>query len=152
MRYGGCKAFKKVDPPLATDAEVESLVTAFEDASLPYPHWTHRAHLAVAVAYLTRYRFDLALDRIRIHINLYNGKRGKADGYHETVTAAHMLRVAAYLQSKVERPTLAQAVDEVTTLCGNGWLAAHYSPGRLASAEAKAGWVEPDLTPLDGRG
>lgn len=152
MRSGSCIGFKKVDPPLSTDAEVEELVTAFEDATLPYSRWTHRAHLAVAVVYLTRYRFDLALDRVRLHIQLYNGIRGKADGYHETVTAAHMARVAAYLQSKVDPPTLAAAVAEVAALCPKGWLAAHYSPGRLASAEARAGWVDPDLAPLDDRG
>jgi hypothetical protein len=152
MRRGGCKAFNKVDPPLSTDAEVEGLVTAFEDATLPYSQWTHRAHLAVAVVYLTRYRFDLALDRVRLHIRLYNGKRGQADGYHETVTAAHMIRVAAYLQSQADPPTPAAAVAGVAAVCGKGWLAAHYSPGRLASAEARAGWVEPDLAPLDDLG
>lgn len=152
MRSGSCIGFRKVDPPLATDAEVEALVTAFEDATLPYTRWTHRAHLAVAVVYLTRYRFDLALDRVRLHIRLYNGKRGKADGYHETVTAAHMIRVAAYLQSRLDPPALAEAVAEVSELCPKGWLARHFAPGRLASAEAKAGWVEPDLAPLDDWG
>jgi hypothetical protein len=152
MRYGGCKGVRKVDPPLSTDAEVEELVTAFEDATLPYSQWTHRAHLAVAVVYLTRYRFDLALDRVRLHIQLFNGNRGRPDGYHETVTAAHMVRVAAYLASQVDPPPLTAAVAEVAALCPKGWLARHYSPGRLASAEAKAGWVEPDLAPLDDRG
>ncbi len=152
MRSGSCIGFRKVDPPLSTDAEVEELVAAFEDATLPYAQWTHRAHLAVAVVSLTRYRFDLALDRVRLHIRLYNGKRGQADGYHETVTAAHMIRVAAYLQSKVDPLTLAEAVAEVSDLCPNGWLAAHYSPERLASDEARRGWVDPDLAPLDDRG
>jgi hypothetical protein len=152
MRSGSCIGFRKVDPPLSTDAEVEALVVAFEEATLPYSRWTHRAHLAVAVVYLTRYRFELALDRVRLHIQLYNGKRGKADGYHETISVAHMVRVAAYLRSQVDPPTLTDAVAELTTLCGKGWLTAHYSPGRLASAEAKAGWVEPDLAPLDDWG
>jgi len=133
----------------AADAEIEELVTAFEECRLPYPQWTHRAHLAVAVVYLTRYRFATALDRARVHINLYNHTRGKADGYHETITVLHMRRVAQYLAEQIEPPSLVAALDAVTELCAKGWTARYYSPQRLGSAEAKAGWVEPDLEPLD---
>jgi hypothetical protein len=149
MRYGGCKVVRTVDGPLATDAEVEELVAAFEDCSLPYTRWTHRAHLAVALVYLTRYRYELALDRVRLHINLYNRTRGKPHGYHETVTVLHMWRVAKYLAEQVEPPTLVAALDALTELCGKGWTVRHYSPERLASPEARAGWVEPDREPLD---
>ena len=150
MKGGGCgRRPVKADVPFATDADVETLVTAFEECSLPYPRWTHRAHLAVALVYLIRYRYQLALDRVRIHITLYNRTRGKPDGYHETITVLHMRRVERYLAEQVEPPSLIAALDELTGVCAEGWLARHYSPERLASAEAKAGWVEPDREPLD---
>lgn len=149
MRYGGCKVMKKVDVPFTTDAEIEALVTAFEECSLPYSRWTHRAHLAVALVYLTRYRSQLALDRIRLHINLYNRTRGKADGYHETVTVLHMWRVAKHLAEQLEPRSLVAALDALAELCGKGWMARHYSPERLGSPEARAGWVEPDRDPLE---
>jgi hypothetical protein len=149
MRYGGCRVPRKADVPLTTDADIEELVAAFEECSLPYSQWTHRAHLAVALVYLTRYRYDLALDRVRTHINLYNRTRGKPDGYHETITVLHMWRVAKYLAEQVEPPPLVAALDALTELCGKGWTARYYSPERLASPEARAGWVEPDREPLD---
>jgi hypothetical protein len=152
MRRGSCVPLRKVDVPFATDADVEALVTAFEDCTLAYPRWTHRAHLAVALVYLTRYRFPLALDRARVHIDLYNRTRGNPDGYHETITVLHMRRVARYLAEQVEPPSLVVALDDLTALCAKGWTLRHYSPERLGSAEARAGWVEPDREPVDEAG
>src|SRR4051812_16659654 len=119
MRSVGCgrlrmKTEAPTVAPRAADAEIEELVTAFEECRLPYPQWTHRAHLAVALVYLTRYRFANALDRARIHINLYNHTRGKPDGYHETITVLHMRRAAQYLAEQVEPPSLAAALDALT--------------------------------------
>lgn len=146
---GGCFRVKKADVPFASDADVEELVTAFENATLPYSRWTHRAHLAVAVVYLTRYGFDLALDRIRLHIRFYNLKRGDPDGYHETITALHMLKVAAYLNAQLEPPTLLAALDAVSALLPVEWVAKHYSPERLRTDAARTAWVDPDREPLD---
>jgi hypothetical protein len=39
----------KRELPLQQDADVERLVGAFEALTFPREHWTHRAHLAVAV-------------------------------------------------------------------------------------------------------
>lgn len=144
-----CVGTRKPVAAWTTDAEVEGLVAAFEACTLPHPQWTHRAHLAVAAVYLTRYRFPLAVDRARVHIQLYNRTRGKPDGYHETVTVLHMRRVMRYLLEQVEPPTLVNAIDELATLCAKGWLRRYYSPERLWSAEAKAAWVDPDREPLD---
>ena len=141
-----------VDTPFTTDAEIEELVTEFEAGDLPSHRWSHRAHLAVAVVYLTRDWFDTALDRARRHINKHNHARGRPGGYHETITVVHMRRIAAYLRTRAEPPTLVQAVEEVYALCSGGWLATHYSPERLASAEARRTWVEPDLAPLEDWG
>lgn len=154
-RVGGvCKRVREVviDTPFTTDAEIEELVAEFEAGRLPSHRWSHRAHLAVAVVYLTREWFDYALDRIRRHINLHNHARGNPGGYHETITVLHMRRIAAYLRTRAEPPTLVQAVEEVYALCNGRWLSAHYSPERLASAEARRSWVEPDLAPLEDWG
>ena len=151
---GACKRVREVvvDILFTTDTEIEELVTVFEAGRLPSPRWSHRAHLAVAVVYLTRDWFDTALDRARRQINKHNHARGRPGGYHETITVVHMRRIAAYLRTRTEPPTLVQAVEEVSALCSGGWLSAYYSPERLASAEARARWVEPDLAPLDDWG
>ena len=37
--------------PVPTTREIEDLVLAFEDTTLPYPQWTHGAHLTVGLWY-----------------------------------------------------------------------------------------------------
>lgn len=78
-----------------TAAEIEALVTAFEAGTLPKPHWTHEAHLVVALKTLDQRPFNAALDHLRTRIRAYNEATGTANtdhaGYHETLTV-HFLR------------------------------------------------------------
>jgi hypothetical protein len=138
----------KIDAPFADDAEVADMVARFEACTWPYPRWTHRAHLGVALAYLRDLSFDEALARARHHIPLYNRTCGDPDGYHDTITMLFMRRVARYLKA---HPTcsLADAVEELAVECDIRWPLRYYSPELLWSAEARAGWVEPDVRPLD---
>lgn len=48
--------------------ELESLVRRFEDCTLPREEWTHRAHLAIAVWYLSHLPREVATERIRMGI------------------------------------------------------------------------------------
>ena len=135
-----------VEPSLATDADVADLVTRFEACTLPYPNWTHRAHLAVAVSYLRRLPFPAALDRVRENIQRYNRTCGTPDGYHETITVVFLRAVAAYLERHPDAGAAA-AVAELAATCDMAWVARHYSADRLESG--KADWAEPDLRDLD---
>lgn len=136
-----------VEPVLATDADVAGLVAAFEDCTLPYPNWTHRAHLAVAVSYIKRLPFPAALDRVRERIQLYNRVRGSGEGYHETITVLFMRAVADYL-AKHPGAGPAAAVADLAAACDMTWVRQYYSVERLDSPDAKSGWVEPDVRPL----
>jgi len=139
---------EKPDPPFTSDAEFSDLVRLFESCDLPGERWTHRAHLAVATAYLCGYPLDEATDRARAHIRRYNASRGNTTGYHETITVLFMRRVARDLESA--SPTaLAGFVNDLTGRYPVGWLLGYYSQVRLWSAEARAGFVPPDLKPLD---
>lgn len=136
-----------VEPALATDADVAALVAAFEACTLPYENWTHRAHLAVAVSYARAFPFAAALDRVRANIQRYNKARGSGTGYHETITVVFLRAVADYV---ARRPDMgvAAALAELGGVLDIAWLGRHYSADLLASAEAKAGYVEPDVRPL----
>jgi hypothetical protein len=142
---------EKIDLPFRSDAEVAEMVASFERCDWPYPRWTHRAHLGVALYYLLRYPFDLALARIRHHIPLYNRTCGDPAGYHETITVLFMWRVDRYVKDRACDLSLSEAVEELRAECDMRWPLLYYSPERLWSAEAKAGWVEPDLKPIDFR-
>lgn len=139
----------KIDEPFASDAAVADMVARFEACEWPYPRWTHRAHLGVALSYLRQHPFDAALERVRRHIPLYNRTCGDPDGYHETVTVLFMRRAARYVQDRPAGFSLAAAVEELAGLCDMSWPLRYYSADRLWSPEAKAGWVEPDREPLD---
>lgn len=140
---------EKIDLPFATDAEVVDMVVQFERCEWPYPRWTHRAHIGVALYYLRTYSLEVALDRGRLHIPMYNRTRGDPAGYHETITVLFMRRVHRYLQDNPSQPSLADAIEEVAAACDMLWPLRYYSTERLWSAEARAGWVDPDRQPLD---
>jgi hypothetical protein len=137
----------KPDPPFTSAAEIAELVRLFESCQLPGEGWTHRAHLAVAATYLRAYPLPEATNRARAHIRRYNESRGNHTGYHETITVLFMRLVAREL--KVDPADLAGFVNGLAGRFAVDGLYAHYSKDRLWSAEARAGFVEPDLRPLD---
>ncbi len=139
----------KIDLPFRSDDELLEMVAHFEACQWPYPRWTHRAHLGVAVVYLRQHSFDAALERIRQHIQLYNRTCGDPEGYHETITILFMRRVNRFLQDNRELESLAGAVDEWAAILDMKWPLTYYSPELLWSAEAKARWAEPDLRQID---
>ncbi len=138
----------KIDSPLRSDSELHELVAGFDDCSWPFERWTHRAHLAVATAYLGRYPLTEATDRARAGIQLYNRTRGDGVGYHETLTVLFMRLVAREL--RVAQPTgLAAFVNDLAERFRVEALLGYYSRERLFSAEARAEFIEPDLRPID---
>jgi hypothetical protein len=137
-----------------TDA-VHKIVTAFESRDLPHDAWTHRAHLTVAAWYVMWHGPDLALERVRDGIQRLNAAHGVPQtptrGYHETLTHFYIWLVArAVARAGITSP-LAQIVNRVIDECTDRDLPlAYYSRERLSSWEARTGWLEPDLAPLDG--
>jgi hypothetical protein len=140
-------------PPRSTLEEIAALVAAFERCDLPREAWTHRAHLLAAVWYLATYGIEDGVERVRSGIQRFNAAKGVAPtptgGYHETITRFYLWAVRCHLR---EAPRDATLVD-----LANGFAAAwadknrifdYYSRDRLFSAEARRGWVEPDLIPL----
>ena len=129
--------------------EIASLVSAFDDCSLPRPEWTHAAHLTVALWYLLRHDAGEATNLIRAGILRYNAAHGIAatptGGYHETLTLFWIRCVRQYLAAHTQdTPLLALANGLVARYDKNTPLK-YYTRERLFSPVARAGWVEPDL-------
>ncbi|MCT0224894.1 hypothetical protein [Synechococcus sp. CS-1328] len=139
-------ATSKIELPLNSDAEIARLVDQFEVQELPYKHWTHRAHLAVAVYYLHNHTFNETLKTIRRKINDYNRARGDPNGYNETVTIAFLAKIREQLTQPSSRISAWQDFTLAVSTCTIAWLYNHYSPELVWSDEAKARWVPPDLT------
>jgi hypothetical protein len=135
--------------------EIHSLVGEFEACTLPRVRWTHAAHLTVALWYLLQTDVEQATGLIRSGIQKYNQACGvemtKTSGYHETITLFSIWAIRKYIRS-VELPG---SIEEIA----KGLLASaygdknlplqYYTRERLMSWEARSGWAEPDIKPLE---
>jgi hypothetical protein len=134
-------------------AEAVRVVAGFMDGTLPHAEWTHRAHLTVALWYAAHHDADEALDLIRVGILRLNAAHGvpttPTRGYHETITRFYMRVVAHFVEQEESGGDWAERANRLVARYGHRELPLrHYSEARLKSAEARAGWVEPDLLPL----
>ncbi len=153
----------------ATALSDEEFLRHFEACTLPYVHWTHRAHLRVAYLYVTRFGLEGAIPKVTAGIRAYNKSQGIEDtptsGYHETMTVAWLHLVAAML---AEYGPTGAVLPDSPPLLGPGappslefleaqqqlrekkLLRLYYSRARFGSPEAKYSFVPPDLTPFTG--
>ena len=130
----------------------EELRRAFESCTLPFAFWNHRAHVRMAFLYASQYPFDAALDRMRLSIKAYNASQQVPEsldrGYHETITVAFMGLVRSELTRRGPYPDSEAFCDCHSDLLDKSLLLKFYSKQRLMTAEAKRGFVEPDLGEL----
>jgi hypothetical protein len=139
---------------VAESTLTDELVEAFLACTLPKPEWTHQAHLRVGLWHLIHLSPSEALDRLRDRIQHYNQSCGVANtetsGYHESITRFYVWRIARYLDNVDRSRSADELADELIALHGDKELPLrYYSRERLMSPEARLGWVEPDLAPLD---
>ena len=138
---------------LVPEVDVEDLAARFAVPSLRKAEWTHVAHLAVGAWHVDRYGAADALVRLRDGIRRLNVSIGGANtpssGYHETITAAYVTLLAAFLDTCPELPLADRIVRMLTSpLADRDMLFTFYSRERLLSTDARARWVDPDLAPL----
>jgi hypothetical protein len=130
----------------------EALLRAFESFSIPRDRWRHRDHLRVAYLLLSRHPFDEALSRFRKGVKAINAVHGVVDapdrGYHETMTVAWLRVVDAMRREYGPAESSEAFCDRHPELHPKTLLRLFYSRRRMMSAEAKARFVEPDLTAL----
>jgi NTE family protein len=139
---------------LVPEVDVEDLAARFAVPSLQKAEWTHVAHLAVGAWHVEHYGAAEALTRLRDGIRRLNVSIGGANtpssGYHETITAAYVTMLAAYLEACPAGLPLQVRVDRLLSgpLAARDMLFTFYSRECLFSTAARAGWVDPDRTPL----
>jgi len=127
----------------------------FENCTLPFEQWTHRAHVRVAYLYLCQNAFDAALDLMRAGVRRYNAANdvpeGPTSGYNETTTVAFVHLVAAVRAAYAKT----HPVDSSNAFCDmhpqlmtKHALRLFYSPERRMDPRAKTEFIDPDLAPL----
>ena len=136
--------------------EIDSLIHAFQEGSLPRSQWTHEAHLTVALWYLCYDSEQEAINAIRNGIKLYNSVQGiettQNSGYHETVTLFWVRNVGRYLADESHNRSIVHLANGLIAKYADRTLPfRYYTRERLMSWEARINWVEPDLKSLSSQ-
>lgn len=130
------------------DGEIQALVSEFEACSFHPSEFKHYQHLTVALWYITRFPYDEAVERMKDGIRRLATTYGKT-GYHETITVFWLSVVRDFLADAATVGSVALLANQLIDRCvDKDLIRDYYSSELLASARAKAEWVEPDLKPL----
>ena len=131
-----------------SDEEIRSLVSKFEACSLQPSEFRHQQHLAVVLWYVAKLPYPDASERMKRGIQHLATSFGKT-AYHETITEFWLRMVRGFLPEGEHAESIAGLANQLIEKCANkNLILDHYSPELLASPEAKANWIEPDLKPL----
>jgi hypothetical protein len=133
----------------ANDAEVATLVEAFETATIPPAQFTHAAHIAVALSYLEVLPLASALARMREKLFHFTARNHLVDLYHETLTTFWMRLLDHLAQTHYRDVPLWRRINLIVARWGTaGPVEAHYSRELIKSKVAREEWVPPDRLPL----
>lgn len=137
-----------------TESQYQSLITRFENLTLPKAEWTHEAHLAVAIWYVWQHDVEIALDLTRKGIRAHNEAVGTGnsdtEGYHETITRFWVETTARFMANH----SFASPVEACHALIlapegKSSYPLEFYDKEKLYSREARQLWVLPSKTQPD---
>ena len=137
-----------------TYESIDALVRQFLDRSLRAQDWTHSTHIAVGAWHVHQHGPEEALKRLRHGIRALNQAHGTPNtegrGYHETITVAYVRLLDEALKSLHAVNSFHTQVQVIlnSSLCENRFLLRFWSHDLLMSAQARAEWVPPDISPL----
>ncbi len=132
------------------------LFAGFESLTLPLDEWNHRAHLTVAYTYLRTHPLEDAIDKMRAGIQAFNAHNGIPTGpdmgYHETVTQAWLRYMDGLMRAHGALDGADAFFERHGYLLHKFGLLTFYSRERIMSADARYGYVPPDLTDFPSPG
>jgi hypothetical protein len=123
----------------------DTFMTRFERLDLGPEYFDHRGHLRMGWLHLRRYGLAEGNARVCDGIHRLAVKFGAQGKFNHTLTEALMRVMAARMDDAADPDFdafLARNPDLVDD--ARGVLARYFSDALLSSAEAHAGWVEPD--------
>ena len=129
--------------------ESTDLVKQFQNGTLEKSEWDHRAHLIVAVHFLTQFGPTEALLELREKIQTLNLSHGvfttETSGYHETRTRTWLALIWSSILQNPEKPDKNSFVEMYRY---HDHVSFHYTAQLLNSWPARSSWVLPDKKPL----
>ena len=126
----------------------ERFRACFEAGLIEPASFRHADHIRLAWVYLRAFGYEEAEGRMREAIRGLAARAGVPGKYHETLTIAWMRLVAAAIALSPRASTFDAFSRAHGWLLDKGAIGDYYGAQRLASAQARAGWVDPDLREL----
>jgi hypothetical protein len=134
--------------PYRTEADIEHVVKRFEARAFTPEEFSHARHLTVAAWYFLQLDERTAEERMRAGLRKFIRHHGK-NGYHVTITEFWLRLVVHHVRRSHPGRDSVALVNQIVKRLGNKSLInKHYSRELLASPDARARWVAPDLFPL----
>ncbi|HEX8176065.1 MAG TPA: hypothetical protein VF543_13175 [Pyrinomonadaceae bacterium] len=142
---------KEPENQYRSDDEIRSLAARFEDCTLPDEDFDHRAHLAVAVWYLSAMSAEEVANRMRQSLMRFLAHYGvDPQKYNETITQFWVRRLGRLLSATDSALTLAERANRVIEQAGDSQtIFSYYTRERVFSEEGRTGWIEPDRKSMD---
>lgn len=137
-----------MDATAAAGLSDDDFIAAFEQRRLN--ELPHRFHIRVAWIYIKRLGLEKAMARVTSEIRALASERGQTELYHETITRAWMYIVADAALGAGPSVGFDALLESCPELLDKTALLRYFRPETLASPEARAAWVAPDLRPLPG--
>lgn len=145
-----------MDAPLS-EAEILRRWQLLRESAIPVDLWkAHRNHLWGAVCCLRDNGGDVdaatadmrdILERLLVAL----GEVTTDDsGYHHTLTRGWLAVVGAQMARHPDDSLVEAAIRAQLAFADKRYLLRYWSRDRMMSREARYGWLEPDLAPLDG--
>ena len=130
----------------ATDREFRK---EFEACKFPPAEFSHRAHVRLAYVYLTEHDTDAAhqlMQNALLNFLRYHGI--DVSKYHETMTRAWIMAVRHFMEISPDSESFETFIDNNPMMLDSKIMMTHYSAELLFSDEARARFVEPNLSPI----
>ena len=137
-------------PHYCTEQEIEAVVHRFESCSYTPEEFVHARHLTVAAWCFATMEHAAARQKMLAGLLRFIAHHGK-NGYHVTITEFWLEivgKLAAELREKIEGlvPLVNSVIERYTD---KNQVYEFYSRARIASPEAKARWIEPDIKSIN---
>jgi hypothetical protein len=129
-----------------SSVEDQTFRQTFEACQVPPAEFNHRAHLRLAYVYLTEQNDDTAYQSMRNALFSFLRHHGvDIAKYHDTMTRAWVMAVRHFMENTPESESFEAFIELHPVMLDTKIMLTHYSAEVLFSAEARAGFVTPDL-------
>lgn len=131
-----------------SDMSDADFVTAFMDGSLPNARFHHRDHLRLVWLLIRREGAEQAMEATTGGIRRFATRHGQAEKYHETMTRFWVRVVGHMMGARPDITEFGAFLAAFPMLLEKDLPYRHWRRETMGSAEARAGWVEPDVLAL----